>query len=116
MNVFPLLAINEGLRLNPRPAGWYYWLLGQALVQLGRYEEAIDALNREETYRSSSRRVLAVALSKLGRSEEARTEAKLFMATAPDARTGFWIKTRPFRNSEDLKFWADAFKEVGLPD
>ncbi len=109
-------AINEGLRLNPRPAGWYYWLLGQALVQLGRYEEAIDALNREETYRSSSRRVLAVALSKLGRSEEAGTEAKLFMATVPDARTGFWIKTRPFRNPEDLKFWADAFKELGLPD
>jgi TolB-like protein len=109
-------AINEGLRLNPRPGGWYYWLLGQALVQLGRYEEAVEALNREETYRSNSRRVLAVALSKLGRSEEASTEARLFMATAPGARTRFWIETRPFRRPEDLKFWADAFTEVGLPD
>jgi TolB-like protein len=109
-------SIKEGLRLNPRPAGWYFWLLGQALVQLGRYEEAIDALNREETYRSSSRRVLAVALWKLGRAEEAKTEAALFKATAPNARTSFWTKTRPFRNPKDLKFWADAFKEVGLPD
>lgn len=109
-------SIHEGLRLNPRPAGWYFWLLGQALVQLGRYDEAVEALNREETYRSSSRRVLAVALSKLGRAEEARTEAKLFMATVPGARTSFWIKTRPFRRPEDLKFWEDAFKEAGLPD
>lgn len=108
--------INEGLRLNPKPAGWYFWLLGQALVQLGHYEEAVEALNREETYRSSSRRVLAVALWKLGRIEEARTEAKLFMATVPSARTSFWISTRPFRRPEDLKFWADAFKDVGLPD
>ncbi len=109
-------SIKEGLKLNPRPAGWYFWLLGQALVQLGHNEEAIDALNREETYRSSSRRVLAVALSKLGRVEEARTEAKLFMATVPGARTQLWIKTRPFRRPEDLKFWEDAFREVGLPD
>jgi TolB-like protein len=109
-------SINQGLKLNPRPVGWYFWLLGQALVQLGRYAEAVDALNREETYRSSSRRVLAVALWKLGRIEEARTEAKLFMATVPGARTSFWTSTRPFRRPEDLKFWAEAFKEVGLPD
>jgi TolB-like protein len=109
-------SIKEGLRLNPRPAGWYFWLLGQALVQLGRYEEAVEALNREETYRSNSRRVLAVALSKLGRHAEAKTEAKLFMATVPDARMGFWLKTRPFCRPEDLKFWADAFKELSLPD
>ena len=109
-------TISEGLRLNPRPASWYYWLLGQALVQLGRYEEAVEALNREETYRTSSRRVLAVALSKLGRKEEAKTEAELFMATYPGARTHIWKETRPFRRPEDLKFWANAFKEAGLPD
>ncbi len=109
-------SITEGLRLNPRPAGWYFWLLGQALVQLGRYEEAVEALNREETYRSNSRRVLAVALWKLGRAEEAKTEAALFRATAPNARTSFWTKTRPFRSPKDLKFWADAFRDAGLPD
>lgn len=109
-------SIKEGLRLNPNPAGWYFWLLGQALVQLGRYQEAVDALNREETYRSSSRRVLAVALWKLGRFEEAKTEARLFMDTVPGARTSFWIKTRPFRKPEDLKFWEEAFRDVGLPE
>lgn len=109
-------TINEGLRLNPRPASWYYWLLGQALVQLGRYEEAVEVLNREETYRTSSRRVLAVALSKLGRKNEAKTEAELFIATYPGAKTSIWNETRPFRRAEDLKFWVDAFKELGLPD
>ena len=109
-------TVHEGLRLNPRPAGWYYWNLGQALVQLGRYEEAVEVLSRDETYRSASRRVLAVALSKQGRSEEARTEAELFLATYPATRTSVWKATRPFRRPEDLKFWVDAFKEVGLPD
>ncbi len=109
-------TVNEGLRLNPKPAGWYYWSLGQALVQLGRYKEAVEVLNREETYRTASRRVLAVALSKLGRTDEARTEVELFLATYPNARTSSWKSTRPFRKPEDLKFWVDAFKEVGLPD
>jgi TolB-like protein/Tfp pilus assembly protein PilF len=109
-------TIRQGLRLNPRPPGWYFWLLGQALVQLGRFEEAVEVLNREETYRTSSRRVLAVALWKLGRKAEAKTEADLFMASLPSARTSMWAATRPFRRPEDLEFWVTAFREAGLPD
>ncbi len=109
-------TVREGMKLNPNPAGWYYWLLGQALVQLGRYEEAVKVLNNEQTYRTASRRILAIALSRLGRKEEAKTEVELFLATYPDAKTSAWEATRPFRNPQDLKFWIHAFRELGLPE
>ena len=42
----------RSLRLNPRPPGSYFWLYGQALFAAGRYENAVNVLRREETYRT----------------------------------------------------------------
>src|SRR5262249_43935155 len=72
--------IEKALRLNPHPPGLYYWLLGQAQYLDRQLDRAIHSLRREETYRTPSRRTLAASLAQLGRLDEARREAELFMA------------------------------------
>ena len=35
----------KALRLNPRPPGWYYWIVGIAQVVAGQYENAVATLS-----------------------------------------------------------------------
>jgi TolB-like protein/Tfp pilus assembly protein PilF len=119
MNGKPKEAVEasaKALRLNPRPPGWYYWITGTAQVANGQYDVAITTLRREETYRTASRRMLAAALSLLGRTSEAQEEARLFLATSPHWRINTWVETQPFKNSKDADFWIDAFRLAGLPE
>jgi len=107
----------KAMRLNPHPPGFYFWFLGQAQIAAGRYEEAVSTLRREETYRTTSRRDLCVALAKLGRMSEVREEAKLFMLNNPDWRisTAFEVEA-VFKNPDDKKFWVDGYSDAGLPE
>jgi tetratricopeptide (TPR) repeat protein len=106
----------KALRLNPHPPGWYYWFLGFALVANGQFKEAVLALQREETYRTASRRVLAAALALLGRSQEAHEEAQFFLAANPQWHISKWVETHPFQHQKDLQFWIDAYRLAGLPE
>ena len=107
----------RALRLNPHPPGFYYWFLGQAQIAAGQYEEAVSTLKREETYRTTSRRDLCVALVKLGRISEAREEAKLFMLSNPDWRISTTFEVEAvFKNPDDKQFWVDGYRAAGLPD
>jgi TolB-like protein len=110
-------CVTTALRLNPHPPGYYYWYLGQAQVAAGKYEEAVSTLKREQTYRTTSRRDLCVALVKLGRVSEAREEAKLFMLSDPDWRISTTFEGEAvFKNPEDKQFWVDAYRLAGLPE
>jgi adenylate cyclase len=104
------------LRLDPHPPGWHIWLLGQAQIACGQYELAVATLSKEETYRTSSRRILAVALALLGRFEEAKHEVSSYLASDPDWRFGNWMASRPFQKKEDIKFWTDAYRLSGLQE
>jgi TolB-like protein/Flp pilus assembly protein TadD len=105
----------KALRLNPHPPGLIYWFLGQAQVAAGKYEEAVSTLKREETYRTTSRRDLCVALVKLGRVSEAHEEAELFMLSHPGWRI-CTIEFEVFKNPQDKQFWIDGYRAAGLPD
>ena len=88
----------KAFRLNPHPPSFYFWILGFAQFAAGQYEEAVRTLKNEATYRTGSRRLLAAALSQLGQLEEAREEAKLYLARNPQFRIGHWFETHPYRN------------------
>jgi adenylate cyclase len=103
------------LRLNPRPPGWYYWMLGIAQIANGQYDAAVATLRREETYATVSRRTLAAALALLGRQEEANAEARLYLAANPHWRISDWTDRHPIRSAEDTEFWVDAYARAGLP-
>ena len=87
-----IACIEKALRLNPHPPSWYFWILGFAQYAAGQYEAAVKTLRNEATYRTESRRLLAAALAQLGRLEEARDEAKLYLAANPHFRISHWIE------------------------
>lgn len=108
--------IRKALRLNPHPPGWYYWVLGQAYYAARQYELAVETLRREETYRTESRRTLAASLAQLGRMEEARREAELFMTINPQFRISKWSAWNPFRNDEMHQHFVNGYRKAGLPE
>ncbi|GAU86595.1 adenylate cyclase [Bosea sp. BIWAKO-01] len=110
-----LAQIGKAFRLNPFPAGWYYLTLGQAQYAAGDYEAAVETLRKDETYRTSSRRFLAASLAQLGRLDEARSEAALFLVGNPHFTTSHWATTEPFRDDQTLAHFVDGFRKAGLP-
>jgi TolB-like protein/class 3 adenylate cyclase/cytochrome c-type biogenesis protein CcmH/NrfG len=111
-----LANIQKALRLNPHPPGWYYWYLGQAQYLNRQYDRAVQTLRREETYRTPSRRILAASLAQLGRLDEARREAEMFMASNPHFTIRHWIETQPFRNETAYEHFVDGYRKAGLPE
>ncbi|MGO6943781.1 winged helix-turn-helix domain-containing tetratricopeptide repeat protein [Rhizobium johnstonii] len=108
--------IAKAFRLNPFPASWYYLTLGQAQYAAGQYEAAVKTLRRDETYRTSSRRFLAASLAQLGRLDEARAEAELFLVANPHFSTRHWAATEPFRDARTLEHFVDGYRKAGLPE
>ncbi len=108
--------INRALRLNPRPECWYFDLLGQAQYAARQYEAAVATLRREETYRTMSRRFLAAALAQLGRTDEARREAAMFMLTSPHFTISHWIAAMPLRDTATSDHFAEGYRKAGLPE
>ncbi|MER9330339.1 adenylate/guanylate cyclase domain-containing protein [Mesorhizobium sp. M0488] len=108
--------VKRALRLNPRPPGWYYWMAGQAYYALGDYQSAVDALRKPETYRTTSRRLLAAALAQLGRQDEAHQEAEFFMMSNPHFSIRYWATSQPFDDEELLQRFVEGYHKAGLPD
>ncbi|MHC2361738.1 adenylate/guanylate cyclase domain-containing protein [Rhizobium leguminosarum] len=108
--------VETALRLNPRPPNWYFWLLGQAQYAAGHYEAAVAVLRREETYRTGSRRILAASLAQLGRLDEARQEAEMFLVSNPHFSVRHWRHSQPFKDEAALNHFIEGYTKAGLPD
>jgi TolB-like protein len=108
-------SIAQALRLNPHPPAWYYWLQGEAEYATRHYEAAIETLRKEDVCRTPARRLLAASLAQLGRLDEARREAELFMMSNPHFRISHWAATQPFRDKEALEHFVDGYRRAGLP-
>jgi TolB-like protein/class 3 adenylate cyclase len=108
--------VRKALRLNPHPPGWYYWMLGQAQYAIGDYESAAQTLRRPETYRTTSRRLLAASLAQLGRLEEARWEAKMFMISNPHFTIRDWSASQPFPAEDVRRHIVEGYRLAGLPE
>jgi TolB-like protein len=111
-----LADIQKALRLNPHPPAWYHWFLGQAEYLDRQYDRAVKTLRTEKTYRTVSRRTLAASLAQLGRLDEARREAELFMANYPNFTIRRWVKSVGFRDEAALKHFVDGYRRAGLPE
>jgi tetratricopeptide (TPR) repeat protein len=108
--------LRKALRLNPLPPIWYYLHLGQAQYAARQYEAAVETLQREEIYRTGSRRFLAASLAQLGRMDEARREAEFFMISHPHFTISHWASTQPSRDKATLEHFVEGFRRAGLPD
>ncbi|PSH62977.1 adenylate/guanylate cyclase domain-containing protein [Phyllobacterium brassicacearum] len=108
--------VYKALRLNPHPPGWYYWMLGQAQYALHDYKSAVQTLLRPETYRTTSRRILAASLAQLGRLEEAHREAEMFMMRNPNFTIRHWSASQPFRDEDLRQHFIEGYRMAGLPE
>jgi hypothetical protein len=70
----------------------------------------------EATYRTHSRRFLAASLAQLGRIDEARREAKMFMVSYPAFRISYWAATQPFQDQALLERFVEGYRKAGLPE
>jgi TolB-like protein/class 3 adenylate cyclase/Tfp pilus assembly protein PilF len=108
-------CIRKAISLNPHPPGYYYWLCGWAQYGAGQYDDAIETLRREETYRSPSRKILAASLAQLGRMDEAHEEARQFLAMDPQFSVRRWSDTQPFQDEKMRQHFMDGYIKAGLP-
>ncbi|QKC83480.1 adenylate/guanylate cyclase domain-containing protein [Mesorhizobium sp. NZP2077] len=111
-----IACIEKALRLNPRPPFWYFWLLGGAQSAAGKYEEAVKTLRNDATYRTESRVKLASILARLGRLEEAREEAQLYLAANPHFRISHWVESQPYRDLALRDMYLEDLRKAGFPE
>ncbi len=87
-----LECCQRAIRLNPNCPDWYWLSLGFSYFQLGRYEDALEALERM-TLPDQARRLLAATYAHLGRLDEARSEADELMKVVPNFSIDEWART-----------------------
>jgi adenylate cyclase len=109
-------AIAASFRIDPHGPGWFWWELGAALIHSERYDEAIKALKHPFTYNTCSKSMLAVALALTGRIDEAKQEAKLYLALNPDWCTSRDAIKRPYLVDEHRDRFIEGFRKAGLPE
>jgi len=106
----------KAFQLNPHPPSWYYWYLGFAEYGAGLYEIAVATLMNRSTYGTGSNRLLAASLAQLGRIDEAKREAQVFLALYPHFSSLEWAKKQPFKRDSDRQHFLDGYRMAGLAD
>ena len=112
-----IVHLNQGIRLNPFPAYWYFLRLGQSYRQKGKYEEALTAYKKglqRAPNALANHTHLAVIYVLLDRQEEAGAAAKKVLELYPNFSVELASKTLPYKNQADLKLVVDAMRKAGL--
>jgi adenylate cyclase len=109
----------EALRLNPKPPNTYYRHYGNALANLGRYDEAIALQKKaieQEPNDIFAYMVLASVCIMAGREAEARDAAREVLRLNPKFSVAQVDKIRPDKDRAVAKRWCDTLRQAGLPD
>ena len=103
--------------LNPNCPDWYWLTLGFSYFHLGRYEDALEALERMTSPdRRSGHKLLAAVYAHLGRLDEARSEAEEFMKVIPNFSINEWARTEPHTDPDELQRYVNGLRKAGLPE
>ena len=121
--------MEKAMRLNPLHPVQYSVELGRALYQSQKFEAALVTFRKVDNTAYWVRGYIVTCLSQLGRIEEARAEAKLFMQdvaaavrlpnrTTPSADTSLtWIilaEADMFEREEDRELFLEGYRMAGL--
>ena len=111
-------SFERAIRMSPVDPRLHLMLagMGQALIELRRFDEAIaagkKALRQSPSF-SGAYCCLASALAHLGRDAEAREEAAHLLEVDPDFTISAWIARGGQTNS---KLMLEGFRKAGLPE
>ena len=107
--------VRRAMRLNPYYLPRYWLRLAQALYHQGRFEEALDALQREPIQVPHSRTYMAAILARLGRTGAARAVIRELRTRQPVRTAGDLTRPLPYRRPEDRDDVTAALELAGLP-
>jgi adenylate cyclase len=112
-----IISLKQGIRLNPFPPYWYFVSLGRCYVRKGQYEEALVEYNKAQEVAPDNWLALGgkvVALSLLGREQEARAAVRKFSEINPYFSVDMFASVVPLRDSANIKKITDAMRKAGL--
>jgi len=104
------------MKRDPLVPDAYWELRSIILFQEMRYEEVVRSTSHKNPLQHWDHAYLAAAYARLGREQEARTEAAEVLRMKPDFSILAYAKQDPFKNPADLKHLLDAFRAAGLPE
>lgn len=114
-----IVLFEKALRLNPYPPSFFYYRLGRAYSNVGRYDEAVEMCKKglKRNPRDIVARIILAGTYMLqGREEEAQAEAKIIIKSYPQfSLKGFKVMT-PQKNKLALDSFIEALRKAGLPD
>jgi adenylate cyclase len=111
--------MQKAMVLNPYFTFQYPWNLGMAYYTLGRYEEAIEALQQALEHNKNAlfpRLYLAACYIRLGRQEDARWEIEQVGITNPDMTVTYLANTLPYKHKSQLNAVLEDLRKAGLPE
>lgn len=109
-----LKNIDEALRRNPRPPGYYYRYKGWAFFMQEDYEEAVRWL-RKKDYGFEAKRLAAASYAYLGRTDDAREAVRELLEHNADLTISRLSELLPYRHLEDLQRELTGLTHAGLP-
>jgi TolB-like protein len=112
--------IAHGMRLSPLGPDMHRMQVGNAMAHLlaGRIEEALSWVDKASIHRSDHALpigILAAIYARAGRRDDARRAIQQLRQLDPGLRVANLREWLPFRRAQDLRNFADALREAGLP-
>jgi adenylate cyclase len=109
--------VKKAMRLNPIYPAFYLWELGHAYFLTGRYEEAVETLNRildRNLDFMPAHLLLAASFSQLERKEDAQAEVAEIEKLSPQVSLVDLRQRLPYKDQEVLERLYDSMRKAGL--
>lgn len=111
--------VKKGMRLNPYYTWDYLYNLGRAYSGIGRYEEAIEALEKARERNENALPVrlhLAVAYVRAGRQDDAEWEVEQIRMLNPSETVTHTKQSNPVLDQAMKNRFLDDLRKAGLPE
>jgi Flp pilus assembly protein TadD len=105
--------------LNPYYTYEYPWQLGRAYYTLGRFPEAIDALQQALEHNKNAmfpRLFLAASYIRLGRQDDAQWEIEQLEILNPGTTVAHLANTFPIKDQDLMNAFLEDLRKAGLPE
>lgn len=112
-------VFHDAMRLSPVYPDWFLSELARAYFLLGRYDEAIERLQRRLQHDPGGGEaliLLAASQSAAGRLDMAKAALDKFLAPRPSYSLQQYASGEFFKNPEDLNRVLEALRKAGLPE
>ncbi len=106
--------LSEREAVEPFPPNWHWELRGQALYQLGRYEEAVSTFERMTHLHFWDHASLCACYGQLGQTDKAQAHWEKVREVVPDATVDRLLDFEYRKHKADNDHWLEGYRKAGL--